>query len=537
MALKPWEEKAKSARDYRDSTLSKVEPPFPPLPDPLPLSSQDLPKQYLTAREYELTQNYDAVELLQMLRTKQVTSEELTKAFLRRAALAQYALNCVTELMWDEAIERAKYLDSLPEPVGPLHGLPISVKEHHSMFGEKTTNHASYVAWIGTPGATNPVNDYLYDAGCVYYARTTGPQTLMALECDNNIYGKTVNPWNRNLTSGGSSGGEGALVGFKGSVLGLGGDIGGSVRAPASNNGVYGFKPTTKRIPGKGMKHVAAGKESIHGTIGPLAQSRETINLFMKTILDNEPWRHDAGLTVKPWTPETITAPLKVAIEWHDGVVKPHPPVIRALQMVADACKAAGMDVVDWEPYKHDKAWDIVSGLYFPDGGEAILAPIKESGEPIMPLTKFIVEQPNVKNRTMHEYWDLCVERDTYRDEYAAHWSSMAESGKEVDVIICPTTPGAAPLHDTATYWPYTSQWNLLDYPAAVFPVTFVDPDKDKKDENYVPMNDQDKYNYDLYDPQKWVGAPVSLTIVGRRQMDEKVMAALELVEKAMGRK
>jgi hypothetical protein len=87
-----WVEKAKSARDYRDETLGKVDPPFENLPDPLPLSSQELPKKYLTPREYELTQNYDAIELLEMLRSKRVSSEELTRAFLRRAALAQYAV-------------------------------------------------------------------------------------------------------------------------------------------------------------------------------------------------------------------------------------------------------------------------------------------------------------------------------------------------------------------------------------------------------------------------------------------------------------
>lgn len=92
MVLALWEERAKSARDFRDHTLSKVDPPFDPLPDPLPLSSQELPKKYLTAREYELTQKHDAIELLEMLRTKKVTSEELTRAFLRRAALAQYAV-------------------------------------------------------------------------------------------------------------------------------------------------------------------------------------------------------------------------------------------------------------------------------------------------------------------------------------------------------------------------------------------------------------------------------------------------------------
>lgn len=255
-----WQEKAGIALEHRTHTLSKVDPPLSPLPDPLPLNSQDLPKQYLTEREYELTQNYDAIALLRLLKEKKVTSEELTRAFLRRAALAQYAVsrlsskrslcamvtsnagdrgfarmliiskvNCVTELMWDEAIERARYLDSLKGPIGPLHGLPISIKEYHSFRGKST--HGSYVAWIGSePKEVNAINDILWDAGCVYYVRTTAPQCIMHLETVNNIYGRTVNPYNRDLTPGGSSGGEGALVGFRGSVLGLGGDIGGSVR-------------------------------------------------------------------------------------------------------------------------------------------------------------------------------------------------------------------------------------------------------------------------------------------------------------------
>lgn len=127
-------------------------------------------------------------------------------------------MNCVTELMWDDAIARAKYLDSLPEPAGPLHGLPISIKEHHGMKGKSV--HANFVAWVGHHQSDDSqINNILYDAGCVFYVRTTGPQALMHLECTNNIYGRTVNAHNRNLTSGGSSGGEGALVAFGGSVL------------------------------------------------------------------------------------------------------------------------------------------------------------------------------------------------------------------------------------------------------------------------------------------------------------------------------
>ena len=119
--------------------------------------------------------------------------------------------------MWNEAIERARYLDSLPGPVGPLHGLPISIKEQHGMKGK--TDHMGFVSLIGRESDGNPINDILWNAGCVFYVRTTCPQTVMHLETNNNIYGRTVNPWNRNLTCGGSSGGEGALVGMRGSVF------------------------------------------------------------------------------------------------------------------------------------------------------------------------------------------------------------------------------------------------------------------------------------------------------------------------------
>lgn len=99
-------------------------------------------------------------------------------------------INCVAEILWDEAIERAKYLDSLPSPIGPLHGLPISMKGQQGMAIYNKPSHGGYVAWVDKPSEPNPINDILFDAGCVYYVRTTEPQTTMHVECNNNIYGK-----------------------------------------------------------------------------------------------------------------------------------------------------------------------------------------------------------------------------------------------------------------------------------------------------------------------------------------------------------
>lgn len=119
---------------------------------------------------------------------------------------------------------------------------------------------------------------------------------------------------------------------------------------------------------------------------------------------------------------------------------------------------------------------------------------------------------------------------------YAKAWSDTAKSGKEVDVIICPPSFGAATPHEHSRYWGYTSHWNLVDYPAAVFPVTKVDPILDPKDVDYVPKNEQDRFVYEMYTTERFANAPVSLQIVGRRQEDEKVLAALVEIERALGR-
>lgn len=152
------------------------------------------------------------------------------------------------------------------------------------------------------------------------------------------------------------------------------------------------------------------GKETIFGSPGPMSVDRDALELFMKIAVEAQPWRIDPSLTVKDWVPYKFERPLKVAIQWWDGVVKPHPPMTRALREVAEACRKANMHVVDWDctGLDHQKGWDILSALYYPDGGKEVLGLIEASGEPVLPLTKFIIqEQPAVKNLTQHELWKV----------------------------------------------------------------------------------------------------------------------------------
>ena len=428
--------------------------------------------------------------------------------------MAYVQVNCVTELLPERALARAAELDAYyaehKKPMGPLHGLPISVKEHIGMAGLDLN--AGFVGWVGNVCKTDAVIlRLLRNAGAVIYVRTTQPQCLMHLETSSNIYGETVNPYNRNLTCGGSSGGEGALIGLKGSCLGIGTDIGGSIRNPCANNGLYGFKPTTKRLPNLGCHAAMLDQEHIVPTIGPMSTSLQGVKVFMKALIDQKPWLHQSVLLPFPWRmdedllPKTAEgrAKLKVAVMWDDGVVRPHPPISRALRLIADALKQSeDVEVGDWVPYEHHRAWPILASLYFADGGAEDKAALALSGEPPRPLTNFIIhDNPYCKELSIAEMWEWTGKRDAYRDEYMHHWNKTATGPNgegEVDVILCPVGPAAAPPLDHARYWGYTSQWNLLDYPGLVFPVTAVDPAVDKEEFGYEPRNEDDRYNHEM---------------------------------------
>lgn len=221
-----------------------------------------------------------------------------------------------------------------------------------------------FTAWADkVPNNDAYILKILWQAGCVFYARTALPQLAMHLETSSNLYGVTFNPFNRNLTCGGSSGGEGALIGLRGSCLGIGSDIGGSIRSPAANNGLYGFRPSCFRLPLLGSAAPNLGTEYIGATLGPLSTSLGGLSLFMKTVLAAKPWLTDPSLLATPWrTSQCLpSTKLRVGVMWDDGVVKVHPPVARALRELVEKLKSLeDFQIEEFEPYKHDVAWEII---------------------------------------------------------------------------------------------------------------------------------------------------------------------------------
>jgi Asp-tRNA(Asn)/Glu-tRNA(Gln) amidotransferase A subunit family amidase len=534
-STKAWTRIAEEAQDHRDATIAELSPQPPKIPSNLPKSVIGMPDQLLDQSILSITSLLPE-ELLSRLSSGQLSASQVTTAYLQRAAVSQGLSNCVTELLPNLALERAKELDAYflehKRPIGPLHGLPISLKEHLSIQGLRcTTGYVSHWDTIAKEDAH--IIQVLQAAGAVFHCRTTIPQTMMHLETDSNLYGVTTNPHNSNLTSGGSSGGEGAIISLRGSCLGIGSDVGGSIRSPAANCGIFGLKPTAFRLPTDGWGYMMAGADSVETVLGPMSTSLQGLKVFMKTIIDSEPWIEEPALIPMPWRTYTIPTerPLRIGVLWHDGVVRTHPPVTRALELVATKLKAHNIEVVDFTPHLHDEAWAIISSLYFTDGGEADSEDINSSGEPWRPLSEWIIkENPIVKKLSVGElsYW--LEEREAYRKEYALHWKKHG-----IDALLCPVGPGVAPKHNTAKYWNYTSQWNLLDYPGLVFPVCKVDKEQDKWTDNDKPLSGLDEDNRERWDPNEFHGAPVGLQLVGRRFEDEKILAILEYITNIIG--
>ncbi|OGE48730.1 hypothetical protein PENARI_c026G06386 [Penicillium arizonense] len=540
MSLERWQLQAQKGRDILQNSIPKQWLlPADRLPPVSQKSVVEFPREsgLLSERELKIT-DMSATALVAEMSKGNMTAEEVVVAFLKRSVLGHQLLNFATEFMADEAIARAKELDEYYRRtgrlVGPLHGVPISVKEHLS-FKNRTCN-TGYVAWVDKVATEDALLiQLLGKAGAVFHVRTNQPQSLMHLCCSNNITGTTVNPYNRALTPGGSSGGEGASMGFRCAPLGIGTDIGGSIRCPAAFCGAYGFRPSTLRNPGTGIKVASSGQETIRGVVGPMAsRSVEDLELFQRAVLEQEPWDHETSLMPVPWKTVPPTRNMTVAIMWDDGWVRPHPPITRALGYAKEKLAAAGVKVVDWEPYKHKHGWEVISALYYPDAGAKQRELMRESGEPARPLTEWALSYSRPSPLSHAETWELQEQREIFKDEYNA---LLKRRG--VDFILSPTYPAAAAVMGESQYWNYTAIWNLADLPSAVFPSGLtVDPKLDvlsEQDKKYIPRDEIDEREWLKYEgPERYEGAPVGLQIAGRHCKDEETLMAAKVVEEIM---
>ncbi|SPO32469.1 probable putative acetamidase [Ustilago trichophora] len=571
----------------------------------------------------------DATGIVELTRSGRISVQDVTRHFLNRASIVQQATNCLSHFFPQEAMARAKELDDKRsqyeregrlDELGHLFGLPMSIKGHMSY--NRHGNQRGFVfdvlpdpashplikrnltpqqleLLVSTQGgyvSESPVNSdiasLLLQNDAVFVGKTTMPQGVMHLDTTNNLYGQTLNPHNLALSPGGSSGGESALIAGGGSALGVGSDIGGSIRQPSGVCGLYGLRPTTQRLPYGGVRSTMPGQEGVGSSIGPMSLSFRDIDLFMSSLLNDQtrPWEWDHATLPTPWRKVDSllsgtgnswqTKPIVVGVMMEDGVVRPTTPVRRALSQwidklrsAATAASGSGLPRIElrrWDPRDlHRRAWDIIRSLYFMDSGKMFHLLAKATGEPLLPLTQFILSEPFVRpaaadleaelvaasagdsscTRKLDEmsYLETCAAvrvREAFRREYLKQWNELG-----LDCLLCPVMCNVAPRPGTVKYWNYTATFNLVDYPGVVFPSGLkadskldsefeTSPSLERKDEfGYSPregwMSDFDKDNTEEYEQHRAVfdGAPIGLQLIGRKYRDEELIKYAELLQ------
>ncbi|KFY85184.1 hypothetical protein V500_08636 [Pseudogymnoascus sp. VKM F-4518 (FW-2643)] len=486
----------------------------------------------LNGVELEITSKYDATALLEKLKTGVWSAEQVTIAFCKRAAIAQQLVNCLAEIFFDQAIESARQLDKDRQQnpnkrLRPLHGLPISLKDSFQVLGHDTST--GLACYVNEPAVENSgTAALLLDLGAVLYCKTNLPQSIMTGDSDNNVFGRTLNPRNTNLTAGGSTGVEGALIALRGSVLGVGTDIGGSIRVPSVCNGIYGFRPSVGLVPHGGVRDLTVpGTDGVRSTAGPMATTIRDCSLFLKAVMQTDTWKYDSTVISLPWTNRDPKPRLRIGFVEDDGLYTPSPPVRRGLKKAVDLLqKSKEVEIIPITlPDVKDHYQDLIS--YFSlSGGDYYFKQFARRGEPKVPSLKAL-GLLSMRGTTLKGFFDLNVRRKkaakTYRDLFLKN---------EIDAILMPPAPHTAVPLDTWTAASYTGLWSYLEYPAVVIPVDKVQDSDVVDDESNAKFGPEDSKLYGLYTgPETYEDAPICIQVVGYRHADEALANTVTVLD------
>ena len=284
---------------------------------------------------------------------KQVTSPvDVLRAYGKAAIKAHETTNCLTEVMIPQAEEWAT--NGSINLKGPLAGIPVSLKDSIVVGGFDTS--VGYSTKTGKPWPIDGVMvKMLKDAGAIPFVKTALPISLLSFESTNDVWGRCTNPHNKDYSPGGSTGGEGALLAFGGSRIGIGSDVAGSVRAPAHFSGIYSLRCSTGRWPKAGMDTSMPGQEGIPSVFSPMARTLTDLTYFTRSFIGMKPWLYDPTVHPIPWRDSVEKSyndkkRLRIGVLRTDGVIDPSPACARALQTTVSALEAQGHKVFDLTP-------------------------------------------------------------------------------------------------------------------------------------------------------------------------------------------
>lgn len=461
----------------------------------------------------ELT-SLSAAEMAEQVRRKKVSPVELVQAHLARIERLNPRLNAFISLDAERALEAARQAEAAVAKggeLGPLHGVPISIKSSVEVAGLPYEVGSKLRA--GLKGAADaPLVKRLKFAGAIVLGTTNTPEILMAWETDNLLYGRTNSPWDLACTPGGSSGGEAAAIASGCSAAGIGSDGGGSIRVPAHFSGICALKPTPGRISIAGHFPPSGGPFTRLGVVGPMARTVADLNLMFQATAGADP----ADIASAPVPLRPVSDPearqLRVGFFEDDGRTSVTPETAAAVRAAAETLKRQGFEVVPFRPEGLEKARQLW-WTFFGRAGAMLLGPMLAGHEselsPI--LTDFcgrVAAEPPLTDGELLQSW---LEGDQVRAQILAQMERFP-------ILLCPVCAVPAFRHRERE-WPvngkkvryldamsYSAWFNLLGLPGAVVPVG--------------------------RSPE---GLPIGVQIVGRAWEEESVLAVATAVEREHG--
>jgi amidase len=417
-----------------------------------------------------------ATDLLRLLRSRKLSPLELADEHIRQIERLNPQINALVDFDPERVRKQALAIDNASAQLGPLAGLPVTVKSSISTAGHRCEI-GSLVNRGDVPNKDATVVARLRKAGAVILGTTNCPEYLMAYVTENDLHGRTNNPWNLDYTPGGSSGGESAAIAAGMSAGGLGSDSGGSVRVPAHFTGICSLKPTPGRIPSDGHLPACVGPFSFLGAIGPVARTIDDVVLMFHALSGQDPIDPSSPPIAmrKPEFDELKR--LTIGYFEDDGLVPVTPETRQAVQDAAEALRKQGFDVRPFRPNGLEQArklWE----LFFVRCGAMFEEPLVRGHEhKLSPLFRdFLARAHAAPSLTAEDVLTAWAEADIIRGK-------LLEQMQEFPLLLCPVCSVPA-FHHGERSWTidgqqveyldamrYTQWFNLLAAPAAVMPV------------------------------------------------------------------
>jgi len=409
-----------------------------------------------------------AAWMAQAIRGKQISSVELVNACLQRLEEVNPLLNAVVYPLAESAREQARQADAAQargESKGPLHGVPMTVKEAWETVDGPCTG--------GTLGRRNyramqdaTVVARLKGAGAIALGLTNTPEFSFAFESDNLVYGRTNNPYDVSRTPGGSGGGGAAIIAAGGSPFEPGADMGGSIRLPSHFSGIAGIKPTKGLVPMSGYFPPSWGIPGSLSAAGPMARYVEDLNLLLPLMAG--PDGIDFCIAPAPLhDPKSVAMKgLRVAAHTDNGVMKASADTERVLRAAAKALESAGAIVEEARPAGVEQSFHMFMGLLGADGGAGIRSLLQMCGsERAHPYLEGALA--TLSPISSAELVGMLANLDAWR-------TGMLSIFRKYDVVLSPVNAYPAVAHGTAVQpdvlpaFSYTIAYNLTGWPGAV---------------------------------------------------------------------